>query len=194
MEAKPTGAGSSSFDLVDAAKLFLELALGAGDVFLDLGSGAGAYALKAAEYVGDEGAIYAVDLWEEGIAALRSEAEARGIGNLRAKQADISKRIPLPSGSVDVGLLSTVLHDLVRDRTQAGTLGETRRVLRPGGKLAVVEFKRVAGPPGPPVGIRLAPAEVCALLRPHGFDLARIVEVGPHLCLSLFLVANGSGH
>jgi ubiquinone/menaquinone biosynthesis C-methylase UbiE len=194
MNNRPTGAGKSSFDLLDAGKLFSELQLRPGDVFLDLGSGVGPYALAASDYVTDEGMIYAVDLWKEGIESLRSEVEARGIDHIYPQLADIGKRIPLEDATVDVGLMSTVLHDLVRDGAHQAALREVERVLKPGGKLAVVEFKRVGGPPGPPLEVRLSPGQVEALLGPRGFELARTLEVGPYHYLSIFLLARRESH
>jgi ubiquinone/menaquinone biosynthesis C-methylase UbiE len=188
MKDKPTGAGKSSFGLVDADKLFSAVALSPSDVFLDLGSGFGAYALAASDYVGDEGRIYAVDLWEEGIESLRSEAAARGVSTIDARLADISTHIPLEDDTADVALLSTVLHDLVRDGTQEAALQEVSRVLKPGGKLAVVEFKTVDGPPGPPLGVRLAPEEVEALLGPHAFHLTGTLDVGQYHYVSIFVL------
>ncbi|MGD9001948.1 MAG: methyltransferase domain-containing protein [Anaerolineae bacterium] len=185
MKDRPTGAGRSSFDLVDVGKLFSALELSPGDVFLDLGSGAGAYALAAVEHVSDQGVIYAVDLWEEGIERLRSEVERRQISTVYPKRADISKHIPLEDGTVDVGLVSTVLHDLVRDGTHEAALREVRRVLRPEGRLAVVEFKKLAGSPGPPVEVRLSPEEVEELLRHHAFEVVAIMDVGPYHYLSM---------
>jgi ubiquinone/menaquinone biosynthesis C-methylase UbiE len=190
----PTGAGKSSFDLVDVGKLFSALALSPGDVFLDLGSGVGAYALVASDFVTDEGTVYAIDLWRDGVESLREEAEVRGLGHIYSKLADISKHIPLGDGTVDVGLMSAILHDLVRDGTHEAALREARRVLKLSGKLAVVEFKKIGGTPGPPVEVRLSPEELEALLGASAFDLARTLEVGPYHYLSVFLPATRERH
>jgi ubiquinone/menaquinone biosynthesis C-methylase UbiE len=188
MEKKPVAAGKSSFNLIDADKFFSELPLAKGATLLDLACGSGAYAIAASRKIGDQGRVYAVDLWEEGIASLRKEAESRGITNITSHVADVGKRIPVGDSSIDVCLAATVLHDLVEDGTDQGALKELTRVLKPGGILAVIEFKKVPGPPGPPVGIRLAPDELEDLVAPFGFRLAGTGEVGPYNYLSLFTI------
>ncbi len=185
---KPPAAGKSSFDLIDAARLLAELRLTPGSTFLDLGCGEGRYTFPVAEVIGPDGLIYAVDLWEEGIAAIQQRSAAEGRRNLKALLADVGQ-IPLETASVDTCLMATVLHDLVEARTAAGALTETARVLKPGGRLAIVEFDKVAGPPGPPVQIRLAPAEVAQLVRPYGFKETAEVRVGPYNYLQIFVKA-----
>jgi ubiquinone/menaquinone biosynthesis C-methylase UbiE len=186
MSQKPTGAGNSSFDLVDAETLFGELNLRDGQVVLDAGCGPGDYALVAARHVARSGTVYAIDLWEEGIEALKSAAEARGIDHLYARVADVTERIPLDDDEVDVALMVAVLHDLLRDKGHNAALAEVRRVLDPTGSFAVVEFRKLKGSPGPPVEVRLSPREVEDLLRPHGFSPVRTVEVGLFHYLSIF--------
>ena len=113
---KPTGAGKSSFGLIDTAKFFQELDLKEDIAFLDVACGRGAYSLAAADVIGDNGQIYAVDLWEEGIFSLRKEAESKGIQNLAAFVSDVAQNIPVEDDCADVCLMATVLHDLVAQR------------------------------------------------------------------------------
>lgn len=186
MKDQPTGAGASTFDLIDAHRLFEALDLRASSTFLDLACGRGRYAVKAADYVTVEGIIYAVDLWEDGIESLRSEARTRGLEQVRARVADISERIPVEDHAADACLMASVLHDLVRDGTHYAALREVTRVLKPAGRLAVVEFEKTAGPPGPPKEVRLSPEDVERLLTPHGLSVAQTVDVGQYHYLSLF--------
>ena len=80
---KPPGAGKSSYDLIDPGTLWAELNLPQGITFLDLGCGQGNYSLAAASLIGPAGVVYAVDLWEEGIAALKERAAREGRANLK---------------------------------------------------------------------------------------------------------------
>jgi len=182
---KPPGAGKSSYDLIDPGTLWAELDLSQGITFLDLGCGQGNYALAAADRIGPAGVVYAVDLWEEGIAALRERAGRSGRGNLKALVAPAGQ-IPLADLSVEVGFLATVLHDLAEAGTAAGALAELARVIKPQGCLAIVEFEKIDGPPGPPRHIRLDAGEVEALVAPYGFARQKTVKLGPYNYLMTF--------
>jgi ubiquinone/menaquinone biosynthesis C-methylase UbiE len=183
---KPPGAGKSSYDLIDPGALWAALNLSQGITFLDLGCGLGNYSLAAASRIGPTGLVYAVDLWEEGIAGLKERAAREGRANLKPLAA-AAGQIPMESLSVDVGLMATVLHDLVEAGTAAGALAEVTRIIKVGGRLAIVEFDKVDGPPGPPRHIRLDPAEVEALVAPYGFARQQTVKLGPYNYLITFV-------
>jgi len=177
---KPIGAGRSSFELIDPALLFSKLKLREGMVFLDLACGKGLYTLAVADAIGEKGWVYAVDLWEEGIAHLQKEISVRGLKNIKAMVADVSKKIPLDDKQVDLCLMATVLHDLVQIKAHEGALREVRRVLNPEGILAIIEFKKIDGPPGPPLQIRLSPGDVERILNAFGFKKKWTYPVGPY--------------
>jgi ubiquinone/menaquinone biosynthesis C-methylase UbiE len=183
---KLPGQGKSSFDLVDPGVLWTALNLSPETTLLDLGCGQGNYSLAAAEAIGPAGKIYAVDLWEEGIATLKERAARTGLVNLKAMVA-AAGRVPLEDGSVDVGFMATVLHDLVEAHTASGALLEMARVLKPGGLFAIVEFEKVDGPPGPPRHIRLDPEEVETLVAPYGFHRQKTAKLGSYTYLITFL-------
>lgn len=183
---KPIAAGSSSIDLVDIDKLFEDLHLKEGDTFLDVACGKGAYSLIASRYAGESGRVYAVDLWEEGIKSLQEWIRIQDIRNIQTSVADVSKRIPVADHSVNICLMATVLHDLIQDKTDAATLKEIKRVLKPEGTLAIVEFKKMEGPPGPPIQIRLSPAELEKHLHTYSLNMARMLDLGPFTYLAIF--------
>lgn len=187
MSHPPPAAGKSSFDLVDPQKVFAEMNLQPDSVLLDVACGIGNYTVAAAEFIGDRGAIHAVDLWAEGIAILQQRVRELGLTHIYAGVVDVSRHLPLSDASTDVALLATVLHDLVEDGAAAGAIREVARVLRPGGRLVVIEFDKIASSPGPPIAIRLSPGEVADLVSPHGFLEEHIVPVGPTTYLAKFV-------
>ena len=191
-EKKPTGAGKSSFDLIDTEKFFQELNLQKEISFLDVASGRGAYSLAVADIIGSQGSVFAVDLWAEGIDMLKTAAQERGIENITAAVSDVGRRIPVEDRSIDVCLMSTVLHDFVDDRIDRGVLNEIVRVVKPAGRLAVMEFKKIDGPPGPPIHVRLTPENVADMLDPYGFKKEHTVDVGPYNYLILLKNMNSS--
>ena len=104
-KAKPIGAGKSSFELIDSTRLFRELNLKPGMTILDLACGKGAYSLAASERVEAGGSVYAVDLWEDGIAQLKNEAVSKGIENINALVGDAGRHIPIEDGIIEVCLM-----------------------------------------------------------------------------------------
>lgn len=183
----PIAAGKSSFDLVDPGTVFSELQLQPDTVLVDLACGIGRYALASADVIGPAGAIHAFDLWEEGIAALRESVRSRDLSQIKGEVADVSATLPLPEGSVDVALMATVLHDLVEEGKGEDALREAARVLRPAGRLVIIEFEKVDSHPGPLASVRLSPEEVEALVVPFGFRRERIAQVGNPLYLVTYM-------
>jgi ubiquinone/menaquinone biosynthesis C-methylase UbiE len=82
--------------------------------------------------------------------------------------------------------MATVLHDFVEDKIDREVLRETARVVKANGVLAIMEFKKIDGPPGPPRHIRLSPEDVANLLSPFGFEQKHIADVGPYNYLVLY--------
>ncbi len=186
---KPPGAGKSSFDLIDPKKVFRQIDLHRGTTLLDLACGPGEYSLAASKIIGDGGSIIAVDLWEEGITVLQEQLSAQGIKNVQALIADITKRIPVEDNSIDVCLMATVLHDLVESGASSGALAEINRTITPGGQLTIIEFKKIEGPPGPPIHIRLSPEELQEILKPYGFRKESVTDVGPYNYIATFTMS-----
>ncbi len=187
---KPIGAGKSSFDLIDPALFFDTIQLDRNLVFLDIACGIGNYSLAVAEVLGENSIIFAIDLWPEGISSLLKEISKKMMTNIWATVGDISKRIPINNNSIDICLMATVLHDLVEVQTQHGALKEIARVLKPGGLLAIIEFIKVEGPPGPPIDIRLTAEEVESIVAPYGFLKEYIADVGPYNYLAGFILGS----
>ena len=191
MSHHPIGAGKSSFDLIDADLFFKAVNLEPGMTVLDLACGAGKYTMAMAQVMGGVAAvkshIIAVDLWEEGIVSLGKSAGSVPSVSIETHVSDIRNKLPLSDGTVDMCLMATVLHDIVHEGDPLPVLREVVRVLKPKGVLAVTEFKKQDGRPGPPKATRLRLEEVSALLLRVGLmRFSGVVELGPEIYFAQF--------
>jgi ubiquinone/menaquinone biosynthesis C-methylase UbiE len=107
----------------------------AGERVLELGPGPGAFTVGAAERVGPEGSVVAVDIQAEMIAQVDQRVQQAGLTNVETHVAS-AYQLPIVDQSVDRAFLITVLPE-IPDRRRA--LSELHRVLRPGGVLSITE-------------------------------------------------------
>jgi SAM-dependent methyltransferase len=123
--------------LGESTRVMLDLAeIGTGDRVLDLATGAGEPALTIAERVGPTGYVLATDIAPNILAFAAQEAANRGLTNLETRVMD-GERLDLPDESFDV-VTSRV--GLIYFPDQQGALAETRRVLKPGGRVAAIVY------------------------------------------------------
>jgi ubiquinone/menaquinone biosynthesis C-methylase UbiE len=120
-------------------EMTVELAqITAGESVLEVGCGTGSLTLAARKRVGASGEVHGIDAAPAMIAAARRKFERAGADtDLQVGRID---EIPFPDGRFDVVLASFMIFHMDEDTRRRG-LPEIHRVLKPGGRLVIVDFE-----------------------------------------------------
>lgn len=116
---------------------------------LDLGCGRGLVLLEVARHL-SSGEAVGIDLWHsvdqsgnEKKATL-ANAQAEGVADkVTLRTGDISD-LPFEDDSFDLVVSSLVLHNIRREQERLRAIDEAVRVLRPGARLLIADFRHVA--------------------------------------------------
>ena len=163
--------GRSSESFLNAHDIIMELNLNGNETFMDAGCGDGHAALEAVEIMDDDATIYAVDIYEPSIEDLQKAADEKGYDNLIPICADIADHIDLDDDVVDVILLINVWHGFKATRRMDEAIEELKRILKPGGKIAIMDYKKQEAKHGPPITVRSSPEDLEEVFKEHGMSL-----------------------
>jgi ubiquinone/menaquinone biosynthesis C-methylase UbiE len=108
-----------------------------GESVLDVGCGTGTLAIAARRKVGPAGAVYGIDASPEMIARAGHKASRAGIDVVFRKEA--VQALSFPDARFDVVLSTLMFHHLPKPARRQCVL-EIKRVLRPGGRVLIVDF------------------------------------------------------
>jgi ubiquinone/menaquinone biosynthesis C-methylase UbiE len=157
----------------------LRLGLVEGMKVADLGAGTGHYSRAAAGAVGPSGKVYAIDIQEEVLKHLKLNTHDHHLGTIEMIWGNIEKRggTTLRDVSVDAVILANTLFQI---ESRATLLQEILRILKPGGKVLVVDWTGSHGGIGPLPEQVVPQAAAEALFLDAGFNTVTSFEAGPH--------------
>ncbi|MEK7123929.1 MAG: methyltransferase domain-containing protein [Patescibacteria group bacterium] len=151
-----------------------------GDKIADFGSGAGHIAILLAKKTGPEGQIFAIDIQKEALEVLQSRARLEGLLNIKTIWGNLEKigGSKVDDGSVDLVFISNILFQAPQKDV---IIKEAIRVLKPGGRIALIEWKiEKDSPLGPPPEARISPDAVKSICESNGLKLASEFDAGSH--------------
>lgn len=129
------------------------MALSGAETVVDLGAGIGYFSVPLASMAGE---LVAIDSEPKMLSILSERAHPSGPGSISLVLGDIVA-LPLADGSVDHVFAAFVYHEVA---DQSELMSEAARVLRPMGRLTVVDFQKRMSGDGPPIWVKKKPEHV----------------------------------
>ncbi len=143
-----------------------------GQIVADVGAGSGALSGPLAIATGPKGVMYAVDIDKGLLTHIADRAAQQKLTNIRTVLGQFTDpRLPEP---VDLAFMNDVLHH-VEDR--AGYLKALASYLKPGGRLAIVDFTPEQSPHRTEPALTVSEAQTEAWLQAAGLRLAEKVKL-----------------
>jgi ubiquinone/menaquinone biosynthesis C-methylase UbiE len=163
-------------------ELVAALGIRPGQCVADLGAGTGYFSRLLSAAVGPTGTVLAVDAEPNLVADLRKRAEREGTTNLTPVLASLDNP-RLPAGLVDLVLIVDTYHH-IDDRV--AYLRRLQRVLRPSGRVAVVDWQKRPLPVGPEMEHKLPREQVVDEMTSAGYRLAEEPAILPYQYFLIF--------
>ncbi len=163
----------------DPQKNVEQCGIQAGMEIADLGAGSGHYTLAVAKALIATGRIYAIDLQKDLLTKIKNNAVSQGLYNVEVIWGDIEKLngTHLREASIDLALLSNILFQL---DAQGAAINEVKRILKPGGRVLVVDWSDSFGGIGPKPEKVVLKTSAVEMFEKNGFHLDREIDAGSH--------------
>lgn len=177
-ESKGTGG------FMNPEKIAAEFGVKEGMMIADFGSGAGYFAILLGKRVGVDGKVFAVDIQESALDNVRVKAKAAGLENVETIRSNLEVlgSSGLKDNSQDMALLANILF---QSEQKEEIIKESVRVLKSGGFLVVIDWKRAAGAMpdgrqgfGPPDNLRTDEIAMRSLVLGEGLVFEKNIDAG----------------
>ncbi|HRX59429.1 MAG TPA: methyltransferase domain-containing protein [Eubacteriales bacterium] len=166
----------------NANRVLDALAIVPGSTIADVGSGGGFFTFAFAGRTGAAGTVFALDVDPALLTRISRIAKKRALGNVVPVLSEAG--VPnLPPQSCDLVFLRSVYHHLPDPPSYFRQLGEK---LKPGGRVAVLDWKRSSGGWVARSGHAVSEEKILAALEGAGFSCVRSFDFLPKQCFFLF--------
>lgn len=145
----------------------------------DFGSGSGIYVLHIAEALENSGRVYAIDVQRDLLHRVKNEAHRRGFKNVDVIWTDLERpgASKFANQTLDLVLISNLLFQV---ENKAAVFAEAWRILKPAGRLAIIDWSDSFGGMGPITKDVVNKNAALMLARESGFKLQREFSAGAH--------------
>lgn len=145
----------------------MELGLSKSDSIADIGCGIGYFTIPASKIT--QKTVYGLDTSQEMLDYLAANNSSENIQLIKTDAYDFK----IADTAVDFALIANVFHEIAdKERFTA----EIKRILRTGGRLAVIEFQKKETGMGPDISHRISPGELTDMLGTE-FSIEKVVDI-----------------
>jgi ubiquinone/menaquinone biosynthesis C-methylase UbiE len=142
----------------------------------DFGSGSGGWAIPLAKILKD-GKVYAIDILEEPLSALKNKSEIEGIDNIEIIRADVESKegLKLKDNILDLVLMTNLLFEM---KNKERVIKEAKRVMKKSGKVLIIDWlpKSILGPEKE----RVSPEEIKKVAKELNLQLEKEFQAGKY--------------
>ncbi|MFZ2522470.1 MAG: class I SAM-dependent methyltransferase [Minisyncoccia bacterium] len=163
----------------DPIKNIEQCGIQAGMDIADFGSGSGHYSMAASRALISTGRVYAIDVDKELLTRLKNNSTKEGLYNIEVVWGNVEKPngAKLRDSSVDLVFICNLLFQL---DDKVGAIKEAKRILKPGGRVLVIDWSDSFGGIGPkPIDVVKKP-KAKELFEKQGFSIDREISAGAH--------------
>jgi len=163
----------------DPQKVVDQLKLSHGMHIADVGSGAGFYSIVFSEAVGSTGKVYAIDVQKSLLNKLNNEAITKNLHNVETIWGDIEKPhgTKIRDNMVDIVATVNIFFQVEEKKILAQ---EVARIVKPGGRVLVVDWSDSFGGLGPQLDHVFKPTMAKGLLEEVGLKVTEEIKAGAH--------------
>ncbi|MBL7141116.1 MAG: class I SAM-dependent methyltransferase [Planctomycetes bacterium] len=120
-------------------RVVADLGLADGAVVADVGCGSGYFTFRLAKAVGLTGKVYAEDIAEKALAALKARVDREGVTNVEVVKGEATST-HLPEAAMDAAVIVDVIHHVPKEQ-RPGLMADVVRAVKPGGFVYLVDWR-----------------------------------------------------
>lgn len=166
--------------LFDIDKILAKLNISETQKVADLGCGNfGFFVFPLAKLVGKNGRVYAIDILKDVLKEIKSQADAYNLSQIETIWSDLEvfKATKIETDSLDA---ITIINVLSQINKKNNALKEAARMVKTGGKILIIDWKKSDIPFGPEAEKRISIEEIKDLCARLGLKINEEFAAGPY--------------
>jgi ubiquinone/menaquinone biosynthesis C-methylase UbiE len=171
----PNIPGTGGF--LNPERMVFEFGVREGMHIADFGCGAGYFSILLGKLIGENGKITAFDIMENALEAVRIKANAAGLKNVVTTRANLE--VLGSTGVADKTQDAVMLHNILfQSNKKPEIIREAVRILKPGGTVVIIEWKKGTNSFGPPDELRTSETDMRKMTEAEGLKFEKEIDAG----------------